>query len=188
MKGDQFERKVFHPIVDTWLKSQGYETKHEPYIGEARPDFIAVKADHTLIVECKMAIGDKSIKAAYWQIERYFNAYQKRNPGLEIRVALAAECFHQKAKDVCVANGVQVIEIPSAERKYDPDFIDAKYIGIRKTAARVATVEMLRKRLGESKKGYPTIHGMVTTECVLDAALKALERELGITESKNAPR
>lgn len=108
----QQERVYFHPVVKMWLEDRGYKAWHEIRMRRGIPDFIAENKDHFLIVECKLAIGEKSVLTDIWQVYRYFHLFCQHYPQRPVKLLLAAESFHEKAKVICTQWNVGVLHLP----------------------------------------------------------------------------
>lgn len=106
----QQERVYFHPIVKAWLESHRYSAYHEVRLRHGIPDFIAEKPDHTLVIECKLSIGLRTLETDIRQLKRYFDSYTTLYPNVLLKPVLAGSFFYEGTKEICTKQGIGTIE------------------------------------------------------------------------------
>jgi hypothetical protein len=106
----QYELTVVHPAVHKWLLDHGYQVRHEVNIPNAgRIDFVAIKDNNVLLVECKQDCSSFSRTIA--QVLDYEKQFDQ---DAFVAIAVPHHSITATAKTMCAQRNIQLIlvEVP----------------------------------------------------------------------------
>lgn len=117
-----YELEVVHPACAKWLETQGYSYQHEVSTPVGRIDFVATKANESLIIECK--IGCSKIVSALRQVQDYKLYF---GDSYSCVIVVPEWTIDEEAKSACLVRGVKLVGInvpkkePVIARAYKED-------------------------------------------------------------------
>jgi Holliday junction resolvase-like predicted endonuclease len=128
--GRQVETVYFHPQVQKWLESLGFEyVMHECRIVRGRIDFVAKYKNHFAFIECKNYATEEDLASHIGQVKRYVNEVSRefRKPFLDQHWSVASyqgktilPCLainnliritFESAYDICADSGVLLLNV-----------------------------------------------------------------------------
>lgn len=110
------EINVFHPLVESWLKSNGYSYVHEYKMPDfGRIDFFAKKGKTKLLIECKCE--KTKVRKAIIQVAAYRLQIPECNAAIAIPIGWASKHVHAVAARYEVA--IIEIEVPEQNEIVD---------------------------------------------------------------------